>query len=117
MKEETKREQKEKRQQEKKDKKRETAILINEANADSEHTSTIEVLMKPTKAKNSFEYYILDDNNTNGSKMKVNEAKRKSAWKKLDVDQKVHYENLALDDRLRYQHEMELYQERVELQK
>ncbi len=105
MKEEAKREEKHRRNQEKKQKN--TAVLVKKKNP----YTTYEVVMKPKDPRNAFEHYL--DNNKN---IKCLETRyQKQQWKKLSVEDKVYYENLALEDRLRFQNDLKVYKKTMKV--
>ncbi len=129
MKEEAKREQKEKERLRKLEKevknymKKNKVLLMNNHNnngssgsnsihtdseSDNESDIAYEVIVVPQKPRSALEIYFMDQK-AKGSTL--SQFHMKLQWRQLSVDEKVMYENLALEDRLRCQHEKKMYKQ------
>ena len=77
---------------------------------DEQHDPAYEVIVMPQKPRSALEIYLMDQDANGRAKTKT-QSELKVQWRKLSVEEKVMYENLALDDRLRFQHEKKMYRQ------
>ena len=97
-----------------KNSKNKVLLMTNDSNhtdsdsCDEHHDPAYEVIVMPQKPRSALEIYLMDQD-ANGRAKTKSQSELKLQWRKLSVEEKVLYENLALDDRLRFQHEKKMY--------
>lgn len=82
----------------------------DDSSDDDSHGPAYEIIVMPQKPRSALEIYLMD-HDAKGTTNTMSQFQLKQQWRKLSVEEKVMYENLALDDRLRFDHEKKMYKQ------